>query len=171
MQPKYDVPAPCICYQCGNCCRNYFPQIHRDDLPAIAELLKKTQEAVEAILDVTAGAYHSGAPEDCCFLDPDSRKCLIHEIKPESCLLFPLGTRFGAGKVDCRGYGELKRFTEQFPEEDRKFADVFEPEFGGKGIRYIPEGEWPGLLSKAAKANVSPEFLKELLFLNGLTGA
>jgi len=162
----YDLLAPFVCHQCGACCRKYFPHIFREDLPEIARILKKAQDAVERLLAEDFAAYASGAPRDCCFLDQESHKCLIHEIKPESCLLFPICADFGPGHVDCPGYEEFQNFIGQFLEEGKRLAAVHEPESYKEKIRRVPDDGWPGILKKAEKAKVSPEFLRKLVLLN-----
>ncbi|MFB3924472.1 MAG: YkgJ family cysteine cluster protein [Syntrophales bacterium] len=162
---KYDVIIPFICYQCGNCCRKYFPHIFKDQLPEISRILNKSLEEIETLLADHFDAYNSGAPKDCCFLDTKSNKCLIQEIKPESCRLFPVYSDFGSGNVDCRGYKELRNVTCLFLEK-RKIAAVYKSCHYKLEMRNIPSTEWSKILSKLAKAEVSPLFVQRFLKAN-----
>ncbi len=92
------------CRQCGTCCRNGGPALHREDMPLLEEGVLQLQDLCtfrsgELVRDLSNGnvvplpeeivkiaAPRGSRPDDwtCRFLTGDSR-CFIHESEPAEC--------------------------------------------------------------------------------------
>ena len=95
---EYDVVVAFVCHRCGNCCWNFYP--------GIAGLIGRPIHEIQSRLGEDCDAHNAGKPKDCFFLEPGTTRCLIHEIRPDGCRLFPSLTKTGLGQVDC-GTGSL----------------------------------------------------------------
>jgi len=81
-----------ICSQCeGNCCRNARPPITLKRKKIIEGYLKKQRIPVKNSFFQTAYIFPREDPEGyCVFYEKKSRKCLVHPVKPETCIAGPI---------------------------------------------------------------------------------
>jgi Fe-S-cluster containining protein len=160
----YDVVVPFVCHRCGNCCRNYYPGIEMDMLPEIANIINKSIHEIQAKLGEDCDAHNAGRPEDCFFLEQGTSRCLIHEIRPDGCRLFPTLTKTGLGKVDCPGCREFVNAVKALSGHEngaaaRRATHLKEP-------RPVPEGEWERTLKKLKEAKASELLIREFTLRN-----
>lgn len=160
----YDVVVPFVCHRCGNCCRHYYPGIEMDMLPEIANIISKPIHEIQARLGEDCDAHNAGRPTDCFFLEQGTSRCLIHEIRPDGCRLFPTLTKTGLGKVDCPGYREFDNAVRALSGREngtaaRRATHLKEP-------RPIPRSEWERTLKKLKEAEASELLVREFILKN-----
>ncbi len=163
---EYDIVVPFVCLRCGNCCRNYYPGIEMDMLPEIANSISKPIHEIQARLGEDCSAHNSGRPADCLFLEPGTSRCLIHEIRPDGCRLFPTLTKTGLGKVDCPGYREFDNAVKAL--SGRENGTAARKATHLKETRPVPEGEWEHTLKKLEEAKASALLVQEFVARNGM---
>ena len=81
-----------ICSQCGgNCCRNARPPLTPRRKQIIGAYLKEQKIPVDNPFVQTAYIFpKDGAEGYCIFYDKKTRKCLVHPVKPETCVAGPI---------------------------------------------------------------------------------
>ena len=163
---QYDVVVPFVCHRCGNCCRDFYPAIEMDMLPEIAGLINKPIHEIQARLGEDCDAHNAGRPKDCFFLEQGRNRCLVHEIRPEGCRLFPTLTKAGLGKVDCPGYREFDNAVKALSGCENGTAVSKATHL--KETRPIPEGEWECALKKLEATKASALMVQEFVARNGM---
>jgi Fe-S-cluster containining protein len=109
------------CHRCGKCCLEIGLPYDPEKIFEIAQFFDLT---VEQVIEKYYGRIKQGSKfwisEDhkrtpCPFLKLDGDKgtnCIIYEVRPKGCRLYPFNTDFGRGGVDCPGaeivYTKLK---------------------------------------------------------------
>jgi Fe-S-cluster containining protein len=160
----YDVVVPFVCHRCGNCCRNYYPGIEMDLLPEIANIVNKPIHQIQARLSEDCDAHNSGRPPDCFFLEQGTGRCLIHEIRPDGCRLFPTLTKTGLGKVNCPGSREFDVVIREL--SGHKSNVRIHKAMPFRKRRQVPDAEWKVLLKKMETARVSAIMVRQLTLRN-----
>jgi Fe-S-cluster containining protein len=163
---EYDIVVPFVCHWCGNCCRDFYPGIEVDMLPEIAGLTGRPIHEIQARLSEDCDAHNAGRPTDCFFLEPGTSRCLIHEIRPDGCRLFPTLTKTGLGKVDCPGCREFEKALRVLSGHENNAAAHKATHL--KKPRPIPEAQWEPTLKKLAAAKSSRLLIQELVARNGM---
>jgi Fe-S-cluster containining protein len=163
--PHYDVVVSFVCHRCGNCCRNYYPGVEMDMLPEIANIINKPIHEIQARLGEDCDAHNAGRPTDCFFLEQGTGRCLIYEIRPDGCRLFPTLTKAGLGKVDCPGYGEFDAVVQAL--SGNKSEVVIHKTMPFRKRRDVPDAEWKALLKKVETARASAIMVRKLALRNG----
>jgi len=81
-----------VCSQCkGNCCRNARPPTTLKRKKIIEGYLKKQKIPLKNPFSQTAYIFPKEDAEGyCVFYDKKSRKCLVHPVKPETCIAGPI---------------------------------------------------------------------------------
>jgi hypothetical protein len=81
-----------ICSRCkGNCCRNARPPTTLKRKKIIEEYLKKQKIPIKNPFSQTTYIFPRENQEGyCVFYDKESRKCLVHPVKPETCIAGPI---------------------------------------------------------------------------------
>jgi len=81
-----------VCGQCmGSCCRNARPPTTIKRKKIIEKYLKKQKIPIENPFVKTAYiSPKEGAEGYCIFYDKKTRECLIHPVKPETCVAGPI---------------------------------------------------------------------------------
>jgi len=81
-----------VCCQCkSGCCQRVYPPLTFKRKKLIGDYLKKQKICVEN--PYTSETYSYPAVDEngfCIFYDKDTRKCLIHPVKPETCRAGPV---------------------------------------------------------------------------------
>jgi Fe-S-cluster containining protein len=162
----YDVVVPFVCHRCGNCCRNYYPGIEMDMLPEISNIINKPIHEIQTRLGEDCDAHNAGKPKDCFFLEAGTKQCLIHEIRPDGCRLFPTLTKTGLGKVDCPGCREFDAVVQEL--SGNKNDVVIHKTMPFRKRRYVPDAEWKALLKILETAGASVIMIRQLSLSNGL---
>jgi Fe-S-cluster containining protein len=162
----YDVVVPFVCHRCGKCCRNYYPGIEMVMLPEIANIINKPIYELQARLSEDCDGHSAGRPADCLFLEPGTSRCLIHEIRPDGCRLFPALTKTGLGKVVCPGYREFDNAVKALSGCENGTAARRATHL--KETRPVPEGEWEHTLKKLEEAKASALLVQEFAARNGM---
>ena len=83
-----------VCSQCRtsySCCHGTRPPITKQRKKIIEEYLKKTNSSLAGTFSETDYIFPRESPEGyCIFHDMKTRKCLIHTVKPETCIAGPV---------------------------------------------------------------------------------
>ena len=81
-----------VCSQCGgDCCRNARPPLTLKRKQIIAAYLKKQKIPIDSPFVQASYVFpKDGAEGYCIFYDKKTKKCLIHSIKPETCVAGPI---------------------------------------------------------------------------------
>lgn len=157
---NYRVLVPFICHKCGACCRNFAPQMPADDLLKIARYLNKSQQEIKRQHTERYRKRFTDTPANCIFLNKKNQ-CMIYPLRPEACRLYPF-TSFGAADVNCPGHKEFYRIVDALFAR-RIYAATWDPEAYRGNIRAVPTREWPILLRKFVKAELSKPMMQEFI--------
>jgi len=160
---NYDILLPFLCYECGNCCRNYTPQIYRDKIPKISEHLGWPEDELIKMHKV---AYLSEPRKDCPFLTEENL-CSIYPYRPSNCRLYPLETMLHNADVDCKGYKEFRRIWEKFAKGRQYFALRNPNDNLNKPLRTVPNQEWPKLLNIFFNCKPSSQMISKFMKIKG----
>ena len=81
-----------VCSQCGgDCCRNARPPLTLRRKKIIGAYLKEQKIPIDSPFVQTSYVFPTeGAEGYCIFYDKKTRKCLIHPVKPETCVAGPI---------------------------------------------------------------------------------
>lgn len=81
-----------VCSQCeGNCCRNARPPITLKRKKIIEKFLNEQKIPNKNLFSQTEYIFpREDVKGYCIFYDKKSRKCIIHSIKPETCIAGPI---------------------------------------------------------------------------------
>jgi len=81
-----------ICGQCKiHCCKNARPPITSKRRKIIEEYLKEQKVPIENAFVQVSYTFPKEDTEGCCvFYDKKTRKCLVHPVKPETCVAGPI---------------------------------------------------------------------------------
>jgi Fe-S-cluster containining protein len=83
----FDVCSPCE----GNCCRNARPPLTLKRKQIIEAYLKEQKIPIDNPFVQTSYVFPKDGTEGyCIFYDKKTRKCLIHPVKPETCVAGPI---------------------------------------------------------------------------------
>lgn len=92
--PWYQTGLSFDCTGCGDCCSG---------APGAVWLNDEEQRALAAFLGLEVGVFqyrytrhlglrralHERSSGDCCFFDPESKKCVVYEARPVQCRTYP----------------------------------------------------------------------------------
>ena len=109
------------CQQCGQCCEKIGLPYDPDNIDEIAKYLNiSIKELIskyygKILPDQSHWESDNNKRVPCPFLKKkDGKKvCLIYEVRPFGCRLFPLHTDFCRGDVDCPGMKIVKEMSER----------------------------------------------------------
>ena len=81
-----------VCSQCrGDCCRNARPPLTLRRKQIIVAYLKEQKIPIDSPFVQTSYVFpKDDAEEYCIFYDKKTAKCLIHSVKPETCVAGPI---------------------------------------------------------------------------------
>jgi len=81
-----------VCSQCGgDCCRNARPPLTLRRKKIIGDYLKEQKIPIDSPFVQTSYVFPKDDAEGyCVFYDKKTRKCLIHSVKPETCVAGPI---------------------------------------------------------------------------------
>jgi hypothetical protein len=81
-----------VCSQCrGDCCRNARPPLTLRRKKIIGAYFKEQKLPIDSPFFQTSYVFpKDGANGYCVFYDKKTRKCLIHPVKPETCVAGPI---------------------------------------------------------------------------------
>ena len=81
-----------VCSQCGgDCCRNARPPLTFRRKKIIGAYLKEQKIPIDSPFVQASYVFPTeGAEGYCIFYDKKTRKCLIHPVKPETCVAGPI---------------------------------------------------------------------------------
>ena len=161
---QYDVIVPFVCYQCGNCCNEFTPQIIANVIPDISKYLKIPEEDLRNQHEKSYLSQDTDSPDNCLFLS-NQNKCKIYPFRPDNCRLFPF-TDFGSEGTNCQGHKEyMSVVTELF--KGRKYAAMWEPDNYPKSkLREMPDKEFSKILQKILNAKLSKLMIKDFIMMN-----
>jgi Fe-S-cluster containining protein len=137
-----------------------------DMLPEIANIINKPIHEIQARLGEDCDALNAGRPTNCYFLEQGTSRCLIHEIRPDGCRLFPTLTKTGLGKVDCPGYREFDAVIQELSGH-KSYVGIHKA-MPFRKRRYVPDAEWKALLKILETAGASVIMIRQLSLSNGL---
>ena len=81
-----------VCWECTqSCCRGAKPPLTNERMTKIEEFLKTRERPAEPIFTYSEFKHPSVDSDDfCVFYEKLKKKCMIHEVKPETCRAGPV---------------------------------------------------------------------------------
>jgi Fe-S-cluster containining protein len=181
---KYTINTPRqdnffhVCSRCKcnfNCCQNARPPITRKRRKIIENYLAAQGLKIEKPFENTNYAFLRETSEGFCILfDKETGKCLVHSVKPETCVAGPItfDINLQTGKIEwflkseniCSLAGMLyedKEALEKHLSSAKKELQTFVHEFGAKELCAILKIEEPETF-KIGEDSLSPEILEKV---------